>query len=272
MSSLRKLAIVAFLLCLAPVVAQAQIAHQATSNGDAGTTQLVILHPASIAAGNGLIACIVNKYPAAPPTKPDGWDAVTNGQASGGSGASGIDSGDVIVTVWTRTADGTESGTNLTVEIPSGNSAFGTISRYTKTLATWSYAASNGTDTSVGTAWSVTAAADPGVTAGDILYTCSGSNGNVANFTTEAMTQTGITFGAETELREGNPGDGDDSTMVVSNHVVSSGTSSAAPVFTMTGSATSGSTPAGATVFLRIREAAAAASGCHRSLLGVGCN
>jgi MSHA biogenesis protein MshQ len=167
-------------------------------------------------------------------------------------------------------AAGTESGGTLVVTIGSGNSAVGAVSRYTKTLSTWSYAATNGTDTSAGLDWSVTTGADPGVLGGDILYACSAINGNTSTWSAEAITQTGITMGAQTEQREGAASEGDDSQVVISNHVVSSGTSSAAPVFTMTSSVTSGSTPAGATVLLRLRETSAASCTGGLLLLGAG--
>lgn len=267
---MRRRVLIVLIACglLLPLSAQAQIAHGATAAADGGTTQLDMAFPAGITAGQMLTICIVNKYPTNSPTTPDGWTLPANGQGTGGSGASGVDSGNVYATVYVRVADGTESGSQV-VDIPSGNAAVGVISRYTKTLATWSYAAVNGADNSVGTDWSVTAGADPGVTGGDMVVACSGVNGNVATWSSEAIAQTGITWGASNERRDQAGGDGDDTTLVFSDHAASSGTSSAAPVFTMTGSATSGSTPAGATVLMRLREVASPCTGGFL-LFGVG--
>ena len=40
---------------------------------------------------------------------------------------------------------------------------------------------------------------DPGVTAGDLVFVASGASEDTATFATEAISQTGITYGALTE-------------------------------------------------------------------------
>lgn len=265
---MRTLLIIAACVLL-PRSAQAQIAHGATGTGAQGTTSLSVSYPAGVAAGNLLVLCVSNKYPANGPATPSGWTLPTNGQGSGGSGSAGEDSGEVYATVFVKVADGSESG-SLAVTITSGNAATGAMSRYTKTLAAWSYAAVNGVDSTVDTSWSVTAGADPGVTAGDMVYACSAVNGGLTAWVSPAITQTGITWGTSTERIEGATANGDNVETMVSDHAVSSGTSSAAPVYTMTGAGSGANSPAGATVLLRLREVAANGCSGGLSLLGVG--
>jgi hypothetical protein len=221
-----------------------------------GTTSLAVPHPGSIAAGDLLVLAIANKYPNNGPATPNGWTLA--GQVSGGQGAAGIDIGTVFSTVFTKVAVGNESG-NLAVTLTSANSSIGRMFRYTKGAgAAWSVAAATGADNAGGaTSWSVTATSNPGITAGDMMLACSAINIDSYTYASWAMSATGVTvWGTVAERQDSGTTQGQDCGLHVVEHPVTTGTASAAPVFTMTASASATSNPAGATVFLRLREVA----------------
>jgi MSHA biogenesis protein MshQ len=262
-----------FALCLVACMlwaqpASAQIAFGTLGGSIAGSTSLAVPVPASIAAGDLLVMCISNKYPANGPATPAGWTLPSNGQASGGSGSAGADTGTVYATVFVKIADGTE--TTTTVTLTGANSSGAKMVRYTKTLSTWDYVTVNGADNAGAGNWSVTAGADPGVASGDFIVTCSAINTDLYTYNTQAMSQTGITFGAAVERNEIGTTLGDDSHLVISEHPVTAGTSSAAPVYTMTASGSATDNPAGATVILRLRETSGSTCTGGLLLLGAG--
>jgi MSHA biogenesis protein MshQ len=224
-----------------------------------GTTSLALPYPTGPgpSAGELLIACIIGKYPPNFPSTPTNWILPTNGQGSGGAGADGPDTGNVHATVFLKEADGTETG-NLTVSIPSGNSSAGIMLRATRTGgAGWEYACAHGADSTGGTAWSVTGNVDPGLTAGDLVIVVSGANTDFFGFSGHAIAATGISaWGTVVEHADLQNTQGEDTRLVVSEHPVSTGTSSAAPVYTATASGSGVDRPCGSSVFLRLREAA----------------
>lgn len=229
------------------------VAFGTLSSSDDGTTQLLIPYPASISAGDLLVACVVNKYPTNAPTDPSEFALPSNARGEGGSGSAGVDTGTVYASVYVKVAEGDESG-NLTVDITSGNAGLGYIARYTKTGGTWSYAATNGADnTASGTTWVATGAGDPGVQSGDILIACTGQNSNDYAHSAHSFTQTGITFGSATERGEIGSTQGDDLRVIVADAAATAGTSSAAPVYNATHATAGTDAPAGASVILRIR-------------------
>lgn len=201
--------------------------------------------------GDLLVLCVSSKYAFA--NTPSGWTSPPNSQASGGQGANGSKSGTARIAVFTRVADGSE-GSTVSFTVTSGNSCRGNVARYAKTLEDWDVACTGGSDNTAGTAWSVTGAANPGIRGGDWVVCASGANDNDELWSAEAVSATGITWGTSSERIETGSANGDQLKLVVSDHVASSGTASAAPVFTMTANGTAANHPAGATVFLRIRE------------------
>lgn len=234
----------------------AAVVYGSRGNLATGTTSLSIPYPGGIAAGDLLIVVVGNKYPTNGPTTPTNWTAVPNGQGSGGLGSAGADSGAVYATVFVKEALGTESG-NLALTLTSANTSMARMFRYTKSAeTTWSYAATNGTDNSAGTTWSVTGAANPGIISGDILIVGSATNGNRVTNWTESISATGTIFGPTSERHDSSSNTGDDMAFIVSEHPVTSGTASAPPVFTMTGSngTANATSPTGASFILRIRE------------------
>jgi MSHA biogenesis protein MshQ len=237
-------------------VANAAVAYGSRGNAVSGTTSLSVPHPGGIAAGNLLILVVGNKYPTNGPATPSGWTLVANGQGAGGLGSAGADSGAIYNTIFVKEALGNESG-NLAVTVSSANTSMARMFRYTKAAGTsWDFAATNGSDNTAGTTWSVTGAANPGITSGDVLIVGSSLNGNRVSSWTESVSATGATFGAVTERNDSTSSTGDDMGLIVSEHPVTAGTASAAPVFTMTGSSgtANANSPTGASVILRIRE------------------
>lgn len=224
------------------------------SNTTTGTTAPTVAYPASIAEGDLLVMFVVNRPATSTPSTPAGWTAPSNNTLScgDGTGTGGADSGDVRITVFTKEADGSESG-SVTLAITSGTSCGASMSRYTRTTGKlWSVAVVNGATPTTGTtSWSVTGGSDPGVLGGDIVVALSGVNSDAATYSAEALSQTGITFGAANERADFAVTTGNDLRVIVSDHLVTSGTSSAAPVFTMTAST---GTPEGGTLFVRVRQ------------------
>jgi hypothetical protein len=221
----------------------------------AGTTSLSVAYPTGISSGDLLVLCVGNKYPNNGPSTPSGWTAPSNNQGSGGQGSNGVDTGSVYSTVYYKEADGTESG-NLSVTITSGNVGLGRMFLYRKSAGkAWSVAATNGSDnTGNETAWSVTGAANPGITAGDVMFVCSAANTDAYTYSSESISATSVTFAGAVERQDSGTTTGQDMSLVVSDHVALSGTASAAPVFTMTSSGSTTSVPAGASTLFRIRQ------------------
>lgn len=219
-----------------------------------GTTSLALVCPNSVTAGQLLVAGIGGKYPANLPSTPAGWTAAPAAY-SGGSGASGVDAGQAYVIYFYKIADGTESGTTVNVTITGGNTCKGSITRFTKTAALeWSVAFAGGSSNTAGLAWAVTADVDPGLQTGDLVFAYSGVNSDIATWSTEAMTATGATFGSATERVDSNTANGDDCAIFASDHPVTAGVSSGVIAYSAVASTTLGNAPAGATIFMRLRE------------------
>ena len=231
------------------------ISYVGISGSAIGVDSLVFTYPGGIAAGDLLVLAISNKYPTNGPTTPSGWTAPTNNQRSGGAGSNGENTGSVYSTVYVKVATGDESG-YLSVSIPSGNCAVGRLLAYRKSGSSWlwAWACTNGVDNIPGTSWSAQGAADPGVTAGDWVVVCSAINSTEHYYVSHAVSQAGITWGASTERADSAVSYNDNCDVVVSDHVAASGNSSGLPTFTMTAWPGATYSPAGASVFLRIRE------------------
>lgn len=220
-----------------------------------GTTSLSVAYPPDIDAGDLLVMTVGNKYPTNGPSTPSGWDAPSNYQGTGGSGSSGNDSGSTYSSVYTRIADGTETG-NQSVTITSGNVSIGRLYLFKRVSGKiWDVSMANGGDSTVDTTWSVTAGTDPGFAAGDVVLTASAINTD-ATYVYEAptLTSTGVTFTGEVVTHHYVSATGQDASLINSIHRVASGTSSGAPTFTMTSSTSGTNAPAGASVIVRIRQ------------------
>ena len=230
------------------------IVYQTQGVPGSGTTSLTLAYPTTVASEDLLIAALVSKHPPNSPVTPAGWTLPTNGQASGGSGVSGVDTGAVYVTVFVKEADGTETG-SLVISIPSGNSAYGQMQRLSKAATqNWSYACASGANNTAGTAWSVTAGSNPGIAANDLIFTVSGANTDAYTYSGQSISAAGVTFAATSERRDTGSATGNDLQFISTTTVVVAGAATAAPVFTMTASGTAADNPTGATVLFRARQ------------------
>lgn len=229
------------------------VAFVAAGTVAAGTTSVAPTYPATVDAGQLAICLIASKYPAAPPTVPSGWAQV--GQAQGGAGASGADSGQALVTVLARLTDGSEDGATVNITITGGNSAVARIFTYSKAAgAAFALSFFAGADSSQDVSWSATASDDPQFLAGDIALAVSAQNTDAAAFSAPSLTAAGATFGASNTRTNSTTGQGDDCRLVAIEFPVSAGQSTGVPTFTATGAAAT----AGVTGFLRLREVAPA--------------
>lgn len=218
------------------------------------TTTLSVAYPAGVTAGQLIVLCICNKYPPNTPAAP-GFFSPTNAQGTGGSGAAGIDTGTVYMTVFYRIATGVLSG-NVNVVVSGNNVAIGRMFRYTNATGNWEIAAANGADNTAGTAWLTTMNINPGLTTGDLVLVASGINTDLYTFSAQAPAEASTTFGATVERQDSGTTSGQDCALVVTDTPVTAGTSAVAPTYAMTASGTAANNPAGSSVMLRIREGA----------------
>jgi hypothetical protein len=218
-----------------------------------GTTSLTVPYPSGITAGQLLVLYITGRYSIATTPTPTGFTLQTNASAvaSGGAGTNALNTGTSKVWIYTRIADGSETG-SLVVAV-SGNNFQAIIERYTKAaVESWDIAASVGGDVTVDTAYSVTGTAIVSFMPADLLLSATVTAADTPTYSAQAFTATGATFGTATSSS---------SASTTANHqraglhrrAVTAGGGTVAPVFTQTLS----SADAGSTGFLRLREVGA---------------
>lgn len=228
------------------------------SNGtNSGTTADTINpgFPSGKAAGNLLVVSATYKYPATvTPSTPSGW--TQHGPASAGSGT-GVGAGAVGEVVFTKVAeDALTTTSSLDYEdfiFNNDNMVMYGMTRFANATGLWNVASSTGADTTSGTAISITFAGDPGFVAGDWAVVAAGNNTNAATtHSSTSISATGISvWGTATQIVDGQSSQGDDASRLVMYRAVTTGTSSAAPVFVSTADV---SVTATAAVVLRLRE------------------
>ena len=184
---------------------------------------------------------------------PAGWTSL--GSYNGGSGAFGVDAGNGRITAFYREATSRRWGTQA-LTLTSADVAIGQIiSLHTRNIDTWTVDSDGGTDTTVGTSWSVTGSgidlsSNEG---GDIVLVGSAPNTDAYTYSAHALTASGITFGEVTQTSTYTTTSGNDATLNIATGRVSSGGSNGViPTFSMTSSGTAGSAPAGASLFVKI--------------------
>lgn len=237
-------------------VTDSKISRVGAGSISSGTSSATPSYPSGLASGDMLILSASSKYNAA--DAPDGWTLLAS--ASGGSGASGVDTGTVHRSLFYKISDGTETGT-VTVNVPSGNSMSTRIVAYRPASGrTWSISATTASDNSAGTGVSFTGAANLDLAAGDWLLPHGVVNSDAYSYSSHAVTATGVSVLVDTAIagggfQEGPITDGDDMELlsVVTGLLIASGPSSAAPVWTATASGSAANAPAGACVFVRLR-------------------
>ncbi len=219
-------------------------------------------NPATVDA-NDLLVLIIGMKPgtanSGSVTTPDGWTSITSITGAGGYGTTlGADTGNTNLFTFYKVADGTEDGTTLSVSVTDNNVSWGIIYRFTNATGVWNVAGSTGSDTTAGNV-SIAMSSDPGVTVGDYIIGAMNIPTDVttpAQFSAEAFSQTGITFGAVTEDIEPDSNTGNDIGGFIVYATVSSGTSSGAPTMTATAGGTT-TNVRGPGVFIRVRESPA---------------
>jgi hypothetical protein len=221
------------------------------------TTSVAAVCPTGIAANNMLVAFVGLKADTASASTPAGWTAL--GNLAGGGGTTGADTGPTRLYAFYKKALGTESGTTITFTLTTANTAWAQIYRLSNGTGDWDMAAAFGADDTTGTAWSATCSTNPGITSGDLLLVGSVIPTDVttpAQFTAEAVTATGATFGTMTEISEPDTTFGSDLGGFVFRQPVTGGTATAAPVVTATATGTT-TNVRGISGVVRIRQVGA---------------
>ena len=214
-------------------------------------------YPSPVAAGDLLVLVVGSKPGTASVTTPAGWTLL--GSIAGGSGTTGVDTGPTRLDVFTKEATGSESGT-LTVTCPGNSVSWAQIHVFTggDPSNEWDTALATGVDTSGGSAYSVTTGTAPGLTAFDAALAAVVIPTDVTTpnqFSAEALSSTGATFGTVTEVSEPDSSAGNDIGGVQFWAPVTAGTSTSA----VTLSATAGGTTTnvqGPAALIRVRSAA----------------
>jgi len=220
-----------------------------------GANDLAVAYPTGILAGDLLVLVHINKYSSTTPATPSGWTLLGNASSTGGDIASyaTADQGDVRGVIYTKIADGTETGT-LTVTSTGGRAANARMFLYRRPPGTyWDLLASYGNDSTAGTSWVATSTHELGLAAGDILFIAAGENTNLRTYSAQNASTTGITMGTQYELGDHYVYSNENSNLTISQHDVYSGTASGNTVFSMTSSGSGTNAPEGTTIFLRIR-------------------
>ena len=239
--------------------AKAAITYQTPGALAYSATSIAVPYPASIAANNLLILIVGQKPTTAnggTVTTPSGWTLITSLTGAGGYGTTlGADTGNTNVFAYYKVAVGGETGT-LAVTVGTTSVAWGQMYRLSGAAgSTWNVAAATGSDITAGSV-SVAFNSNPGVTANDLIIGALVIPTDVttpAQFSAEALTQAGITFGTVTEISEPDSTTGNDIGGVTFRAPVSSGTATGNPTFTATAGGTT-TNVRGPAVFIRIRE------------------
>jgi len=233
----------------------------AIAYSSSGGSSVAPAFPASIVPGDLLVLIVGMK-----PSTANGGDVTTPsrwrrlGQLTGAGGYAstlGADTGNTDLFVFTKRAYGDETG-NLSVSLSGNNVSWAIIQRLTCSTLMWSLGVAFGSDITAGNV-SIAFDKDPGVKAADYILGAMCIPTDVttpSQFSAEALSQSGITFGTVTEVGEPDTTVGNQIGGFLIRAAVSSGTSTGG-VPTMT--ATAGGTTTnvrGPGVFIRIREEA----------------
>lgn len=198
--------------------------------------------------GDLCLIIVVTKPDTAAITTPTNWTLV--GVVSGGGGTVGNGTGPTKCAVFSRIKDSSWS-TMPAVAITSGNSSAAIAVKYSNATGLWNLAASSGSYSGNGTAWSATTGSNPGITSNDLCLIACSNQDEAPTWSAQALAATGVTFGTLAERTEAlETTTGNDVGGMVCDVPATSGTSTASPVFTATTSAAS----RGNTLVVRLRE------------------
>ena len=246
------------------LVSSGVVAYTATGTPTTITPAWPTTAKASVSVGK--VVLVVGMKPATSGagsvTTPSGWTLIGSIQAAGGytaGGASAADTGNCDLYVYAIDDPGTITGTlSVTLNVGATNGvAWAVMYRYSgPTGSTFSLAIQTGSDTSAGNV--SIAFSDPGVDAGDRVLAAMCIPTDVttpAQFSAEAITQTGVTYGTVTELAEPDTGNNFDIGGFLVDAQATAGPSSAGPTLTATAGGTT-TNVRGPGIFLRLRAAA----------------
>lgn len=211
----------------------------ATGNLVAGAGNNVSpVFPSGVLAGHIAVLVVANKLDTEAPNTPAGWTAPPNNACTGGTGAAGVDSGPLRITVFTKECDGTESLTTVTVSFTTHTGAQAVIHVYSKDTGTWNTAGSgdNTGDTTSGTDFSVTMGLDPGVATGDMVGGVYAYTSDTPTAATNVVSVPGCTLGAVTQMASTGTTNGNDLRTTSVRAPVTAGTSTGVATISNTAS------------------------------------
>lgn len=233
-----------------------------------GGTSVDAAYPSGITSRSGLVLIVGQKPSSAnggTVTTPSGWTlqgsltGANDGDTGGYTTTLGADTGNCNLFVYTKnTVTGSESG-NLTVTVGTNGVCWGVIVRLQSSDdCTWSWACGVGKDTSAGNVsiatGSLAIASGDHVLMGMVIPT---DVTTPSQFSAEALSQSGTTFGTVTEIGEPDSTTGNDIGGFLAEAPVSSGSGSGAATLTATAGGTT-TNVRGPGFVLRARVAAVA--------------
>lgn len=207
--------------------------------------------PTGVVAGDMMLCFYGTKPYNDVPTINNGWTDF--GNATDGTIVAGVDVGSMQVRVFYKKHTGTEVAP--TVTNGTNDSSGACIIAFQNATTNWeAIAGAGGGDATAGTGFSVTASANPGITAGDMMVGYAAIRSDAGTQSAITITATGLTMAAFTltppQLISTAGGD---MSMCGGYALVNSGTASAAPVY----AATLAAAHTGSAYIIRLREAAA---------------
>lgn len=188
-------------------------------------------------------------------TTPTGWTSL--GSYTGGAGAWGADSGNAVVGAFYREINARVTTGTVTVSITNGLVSVGQMIIINKDdVGSWSIDSDGGSDNSAGTGWSVTGS---GIdlssgNGGDILLALSSINTDGQTYTSHGMSASGMTFGEVTQTGFFVSATSNDMALEAATGRVTAGSdSTVAPTFTSTAGGSTANSPAGSSLFVKIK-------------------
>ena len=222
-------------------------------------TSISVAYPAGAVEGEKLLLIIGMKPSTANSgsvTTPDDWALVGSLTAAGGFGTTlGADTGNTNLFVFERTVPAGGLSGSLTVSVATNNVCWAQMERITSSNGAWDSAAmASGSDTTGDASVSVACGSNPGVTAGDAIFTafCCPTDA-ITGFSAYGATQAGVTFGSWTQMAYADSGTGNDIGGFIASCLVSSGTATGNPTVTATAAGTLTNVK-GPGVLIRVRE------------------
>ena len=210
--------------------------------------------PVGVQNGDYVILAMGTKPDTVTPPTQSGWNLI--GTVAGGGGTTGIDTGPVRTTAWYRVWDGTWSMPTPTITGANVNWMQAYAVRPSSVSDIVSITSASGTDSTTGTAWSALCTTDPGIQAGDLCLVASTIPTDVttpSQFTGEAISAPGVTFGSMFEVSEPDSAAGNDIGGFVFTQTATAGASTGAPTVLATASGTT-TNVRGSSLLIRLRS------------------